>query len=114
MRQKIWRQRWDDAELQRARQHVAVAGEVDEVARGGEDTFGALRDFEPGLGDGDFAGAALDQLGAQLALELADLHGERRLGDRALLRRLAEMPITGERGEITQLTQGDHSDQNIL
>ena len=107
-RQQIRRQSRDDAELQRAAEDVAMAGEVDEVAGGGEDALGALRHLKAGFGDGDLARPALDQLGAELALELADLHRQRRLGDGALLRRLAEMAIAGEGGEITQLTQGNH------
>ena len=85
-----------------------MAGEIDEVARGGEDALGALRHFQTDLGDGDLARPALDQIGAQLALELADLHRQRRLGDRAFLGGLAEVTIARKRGEITQLTQGNH------
>ena len=42
-RQDVGRQRRDDAEQEPPAQHVAVAGEVDQIARGGEDLLGALR-----------------------------------------------------------------------
>ena len=86
-----------------------MAGKVDQVAGGGEDTFGALRDFETGLGQRDLACPPLDQFGADLALQFAHLHGQRRLSDRAVLRRPAEMPMAGERGQIAKLTQGDQA-----
>ena len=62
-----------------------------------EDLLGALRHFEPGVGERDVARPPLDQLGADLALELADLHRQRRLGHGAVLRRPAEVPMARER-----------------
>ena len=75
-----------------AAEHVAVAGKIDEIAGGGEDVLGALRHVEAGVGERDLARPPLDQLGAEFALQLADLHGQRRLGDRAVLGGAAEMP----------------------
>ena len=92
----------------------AVAGEIDEIAGGGEDLLGALGHVEADIGQRDFARPPLHQLGADLALQFADLHGQRRLGHRAVRRRPAEMPMAGERSEITQLAQGDHSDKVCL
>ena len=66
------------------------------------------------LGQHDVARAALHQLAADLTLQLADLHGERRLGDGAVLSRPAEMAVAGERSEIAKLPQSDHGDKIIL
>ena len=90
---------------------VAVAGEVDQVAGRGENVLGALRHLCAGFGQRDFAGAPLHQFGADLALEFAHLHGKRRLGDSAILRRPAEMPVARERSQIAQLAQSDHVDK---
>jgi hypothetical protein len=75
-----------------------VTGKVDQIARRGEDVFGAPRRIETRLGQRNLAGAALDQFGPYFALQLADLHGQRRLADGAILRGPAEMPVTGQRG----------------
>ena len=90
-------------------EQVAVAREIDQVAGGGEDLLGALRHVQAGVGERDLARPPLDQFGADLALQLAHLHRQRRLGHRAVRRRPPEMPVARERGEITQLPQGDHS-----
>ena len=50
-RQEIRRERRDNAELERTAQHVAMAGEVDEVARGGEDTLSPFRHLAAGVGE---------------------------------------------------------------
>ena len=75
-----------------------MAGEIDKVARGGEDLLGALRHFQAGVGERDIARPPLHQLGADLALQLADLHRQGRLRDGAVVRRAAKMPVAGERG----------------
>ena len=49
--------------------------------------------------------AALD---ADLALQFTDLHRQRGLADRAVLRRPAEMAVAGERGHIAELAQCYH------
>jgi hypothetical protein len=49
--------------------------------------------------------AALDQLDAELALELADRDRERRLGDVAGLRRAPEVPLARERVQVLELAQ---------
>ena len=78
-------------------EHVAVAGEVDEVARRGEDLLGARGDFQAGVGERNVARPPLDQFGADLALQLAHLHRQRRLADGAVLGGAAEMPVASER-----------------
>ena len=89
-------------------QHVAVAGEIDQIAGRGQDVFGAPRHVEADVGERNIARPALDQFGADFALQFAHLHRQRRLGHGAVRRRPAEMPVAGERGQITQLAQGDH------
>jgi len=88
-----------------------VAGEIQEVAGFGENTLGALRDFDSSLGQYDLAWPPLYEFGADLTLEFAHLHGQSRLADRAVRRRSPKMPVMGERGQITKLTQGDHSNK---
>ena len=48
------------------------------------------------------------KLDIELLFEVADLHRERRLGDRAGLGGAAKMPMLGKGFEITQLAQSDH------
>ena len=50
-----------------------------------------------------FVERAVASSSADLAFKLAHLHGQGRLADRAILRRPPEMPVAGERGQITQL-----------
>ena len=57
----------------------------------------------------DLARAALDQLRAEQFLKLLHLQGERRLRYGASLRRAAEMPVSGQRLEITQMFEGDRT-----
>ena len=113
-RQDVGRQRRDDAEQEPPAQHVAVAGKIDQIARGGEDLLGALGDVQTGFGERDVARPPLHQFGADLALEFAHLHRQRRLGHRAVRGGAPEMPVAGERGQITQLPQGDHTDKVSL
>ena len=61
LRQHIGRQGRNDAEPQPARQRTAaMAGEIGEVARGGEHSFGPAHDLGANLGQGDFARSPLD------------------------------------------------------
>ena len=91
-----------------------MAREIDQVAGGGKDLLGALRHVQSGIVERDIARPPLDQFGADLALEFAHLHGQRRLAHRAVGRCPSEMPMARERGEITQLAQGDHADKLFL
>src|SRR5581483_721347 len=84
--------------------------EVDEIACRRENALGAFGDVDADSREHDFARAPFDQVGADLPLQFADLHRQRRLSDGAFLGGAAKMPVAGERGEITQLTQGDHID----
>ena len=79
--------------------------EIDEVARGGEYTLGALSHFDPGRSERNFARPAFDQFGPDLAFEIPDLHGEGRLRHRAIVGGTAEMPVARERREVAQLSQ---------
>ena len=114
VRQHIGRERRDHAEPQPSgEQPSAVARELGQVARGREHALGAAGHLRAGLGQNHLAGPPLDQVDAEVLLQLADLHRKRRLGDGAGLRGLAEMPVLGERGQISQLFQGDHADKII-
>ncbi len=48
---------------------------IDEVAGGGENALGALRHFQTGFGQRDFARPPFHQFRADLAFEFAHLHG---------------------------------------
>ena len=56
----------------------------------------------------------LGGLAAHIALQFADLHGQSRLGDGAVLRRPPEMAMAGKRGEVAKLPQRDHDDKITL
>ena len=58
-----------------------------------------------GLGRDDAAAGALEQLGAELGLEPADLVRERRLGDVKLLGRAGEMAVAGDRLGVDELAK---------
>ena len=59
----------------------------------------------PGLGRDDAAAGALEQLGAELGLEPADLVRERRLGDVKLLGGAGEVAVAGDRLGVDELAQ---------
>ena len=67
-----------------------MASEVYEIAGGGENALGPLRDFDAGLGERDLTRPPLHQFGTDFPLEFAHLHGQSRLGDRAVRRRSPE------------------------
>ena len=68
-----------------------MLGVVEQVAHRGEDGAPAPDDLLALLGQLDPRLSPLDEADLKLVLELLDLHAERRLGDGAGLRRLAEM-----------------------
>ena len=108
-RQQVGRDRGDDAEVQRARQLARpLAREVAEVAHLGEDAGRPLRDLPPLGGQPHALGPALQQLQAQLALQLLDLHRQGRLGDGAMLGRPAEVAEAGDGIEVAQLLERGH------
>ena len=81
-----------------------VSGEADEFSRC------HLRVKRHHLGQDlfdDAERARLDQRGAEHRLQGLDLHRQRRLADRALLRRAPEMAMPRQSGEIAELPQRD-------
>ena len=111
-RQQIRRERGNDAERQPSlQQAAAMAGEIDEVARGREHVFAAAGDFAPDIGQHHLARPPLDHGDAEFPLEVADLHRQRRLGHRTGLGGAAEMAVPGQRREITKLSKRDHPHQ---
>jgi hypothetical protein len=79
-RQHVGRERRNDAEAQPpGEQASAVTGGVFEIARGRENLLGTPRHLGSGFGEGDFAGTPLDELDAELALKVAQLHRQRGL-----------------------------------
>jgi hypothetical protein len=108
-RQHIGRERGDDPERQPSVEHAAaVTRQVDEIAGRREDALAALGHLEADLGQRDLPRAPLHQLHAEEPLQVADLHGQGGLRDRAGLGRPAEMGVLGQGSEISQLPQGDH------
>ena len=88
-----------------------MAREVDQIARGCQDTLGSLGDFAPDIGQHHVTGPALDHGDAERPLKVANLHRQSGLGHGAGLGRTAKMAVLGERGEITKLSKGDHRHQ---
>ena len=81
---------------------------VDLRARGvdlGEDPAGASGDRHAGFGRGDAPARALEQRGAQLALEPADLVRQRRLGEVELLGGAREVAVPRHRLHASQLPE---------
>ena len=91
-----------------------MAGEIDQVAGGSQHVFAAAYDLLADLRQSDVAGPPLDQFDAEPLLEIANLHGQGRLGDRAGFRCPSEMPVLGQGIEIAKLPQRDHIDKIIL
>ncbi len=113
-RQDVRRQRRDHAELQSAGERPrAVAGEIGEVTRRRQHGLGALRDFNSGFRQHHIVRPPLDQFDTKVPLQFADLHRQRRLGHGAGLGGLAKVPMRRQRGQISQLFQGDHADKII-
>ena len=69
----------------------------------GEHAPRARGDRLPRLGRRDAAARALEELGAELGLEPADLVRERGLGDVELLGRAGEVAVAGDRVDISEL-----------
>ena len=86
-----------------------MAREIDEVARCRKNPLCALCDFNADLCQSNVTWPPLYEVGADLTFQFLDLHRERRLGDGAFIGGASEVPVAGEGGEITQLTEGDHS-----
>src|SRR6202790_4952685 len=111
-RQQVRRQRRNCTERQPARQQPgAMAGKIDQIARGREHLFAAAGDFAPDIGQHHLARPPLDHRDAECLLEVANLHRQRGLGHGAGLGGAAEMAVFGERREITKLSKRDHSDK---
>ncbi len=88
-----------------------MAGKVDEIARGRQHRFAASRDFAPDIGQHHLARTSFHHGDPQRALEVADLHRQRWLGHGTGLGGAAEMAMLGERSEIAELSERDHSDK---
>ena len=66
---------------------------------------GPLDDLLAGVGQHDVAGVALDELDAELALELLDLGRQRGLADEAGLGGAAEVAVVGHGDEVVEVAQ---------
>ena len=107
--QQVRPKRWNDAELQLAfEQLAAMAGEINKVAGGGQHLVASLGHQHADFRQRRAARPAFDKLDVKLLLQFANLHGERRLSDRAGLCGAAEMPVARRRLEIAQLAKCDH------
>ena len=91
-----------------------MAREIDEVAGRGQDLLGALRHFRAvsvstiSPGRRSTSSAPSSRSSSRICIDSAGWR------DRAILGGPAEMPVLGERSEITQLAQRDHADKLIL
>jgi hypothetical protein len=80
-------------------------GQFDDFLAGLEDAPGAFDDLLARRGERDPLGRAFDQLDAQVALELLELRGERRLADETALGGTAEVARVGHGDEVTQVLE---------
>ncbi len=107
-RQHVGRHCRNDAEPEPPGEEApAVARVVGKVADARQDGRNAARHFLALWRELCACARSLDQGHANLALQLLDLHGKRRLRHRALLRRAPEMQRLSERLEIAELPQRD-------
>ena len=68
-----------------------------------------MREQQPaGGGELDLAAVAVEQLGAEVALQQADLLRQRRLRDVEALRRPAEVQLLGDHDERAEAAKVDH------
>jgi hypothetical protein len=88
-----------------------MPGKIRQIARGGEYLLGTANHLHADLSEGHITGAALHEFSAKFALQLADLHRKRWLGDGAGIGGPSEVPMNLQRGQITQLPQCDHVDK---
>ena len=88
-----------------------MPGEIDQIARCRQHVLGPARDFAPDIGQHHVARAPFHHGDAERALEVADLHRQRGLGDGTGLGGATEMAVFGECGKVTKLSQRDHFNQ---
>ena len=72
---------------------------------GGEQRSGVVKQLASSRRQGDRALVSDEELGAELALQRADLATERGLGDVQLLGRLPEVQGVGDRDEVADLAE---------
>jgi len=72
---------------------------------GSEQRAGVVQQLPAGGGQRDGAFVALEERGAELALECADRAAQRRLGEMELLRRIAKVESFRHRDEVAELAQ---------
>src|SRR6185503_7844431 len=100
-RQQIWPDRRQQSEPQPSCQRVTLsARQGHDLVAGLEDSARPGHDLLPGIGKGDVVRLPLDQLYAEILLQLLELCRERRLADEAPLCRPPEMPRIGDGDEI--------------
>ena len=105
-RQQIRADRRNQRDLEFARQRIVlVARQRNDLIAFLQDAPRERQDLRADLGERDAAGLALDQLHAQIVLELLDLRRQRRLADERALGGLAEVPRVGQRDEVAQVAQ---------
>ncbi len=81
---------------------------------GFEDSPGTGDDLLAGVGQGNPPRLTLDELYAQVLLQLLQLGGERGLAHEAALGRAAEVARVGDRDEIPEILQLDVGQAHVL
>jgi hypothetical protein len=105
-RQQVGRDGRDQPDAQLAAQRIAAgAGQLADVVGFPADAAGTLDNQPAGLGQRNLPRLALEQLHAEVLLELLDLCRQRRLAYVAALGRLAEMAAFGQGHQVLQVTQ---------
>ncbi len=85
-----------------------MASEIRKIACCGQYAFGPTRDLAADFGQSGLAGSPLDELHPKLLFEIADLHRQSRLRDRAGLGGATEMPMLRQGAEVSELTEREH------
>jgi hypothetical protein len=78
-------------------------GQFDDLLARLDDPAGALHDLHARGGERHALGRALDELHAEVFLELLELRGERGLAHEGAFRRAPEVARVGDRHEISQV-----------
>src|SRR5687767_10556385 len=80
-------------------------GQLDDLVTGFEDAAGALDDLLAGGGERHALGCPLDELHAQVVLQLLELRRQGGLAHEASFGRAAEMAGVGHRHEVSQVLE---------
>ena len=92
----------------------AAASVADRAIERGNHLPGLVGEYPAGVGDGDGATRAHEELDAQLVLQLANRMGERGLGDVEPLGSPTEVQFLADRDEVAQMANINHGTNDTM